>query len=108
MARQSLGEFEQLVLLACLRLGEGAYPVAIGREIERRTSRRPSHAAVYVALRRLEGRGLVSSELGSPTPQRGGRAKRFFKLESDAVSLLEDSRRALLNMWEGLNPSAGR
>lgn len=108
MSRKSLGEFEQLVLLACLRLGEDAYPVAILQEIEKRTDRSPSHAAVYIALRRLERRQLVSSQLGEPTPERGGRSKRFFTLEGEAIDLLEESRRALYSMWEGLNPSRGR
>ena len=105
MKRHSLGEFEQLVLLACLRLGNNAYPVSVIREIEARTNRKPSHAAVYIALRRLEDRGLVQSELGSPTPERGGRPKRYFRLEAEAVTLLEDYRTALLSMWEGLTPT---
>jgi PadR family transcriptional regulator len=102
MGRESLGEFEHLVLLACLRLRSDAYAVPIIEEIQERTGRRASHAAVYVALRRLEKRGLVTSEMGDPTPERGGRAKRYFRLAPEALRLLRDSRDALFAMWRGL------
>lgn len=98
----TLGEFEQIVLLAVLRLGEDAYTVSIIEEIERRTGRRLSHAAVYVALTRMEKKGLVHSRLGPPSPVRGGRAKRFFRIDPRAMPLLRESRDALLNMWKGL------
>lgn len=100
--RESLGELEQLVLLACLRLGEGAYTVALVEEIARRTGREPSHATVYVALRRLEKKGLVRSELGGSTPERGGRRKRHFEVLPAAGPQLREARDALLSMWEGL------
>jgi DNA-binding PadR family transcriptional regulator len=103
MVRKSLGEFEQLVLLACLRLGEGAYTVSIMKEIEDRTGRAASHAAVYVALRRLEERGLVTSKLGSATAARGGRPKRLVEVLPEAVSMLEAARDDLMSMWQGLN-----
>jgi PadR family transcriptional regulator len=106
MARDSLGEFEQFVLLACWRLGEGAYAVPIVQEIELRSGRAASHAAVYIALRRLEKKGLVQSALGDPTPARGGRSKRFFTVTPDAVDQLRESRAALLAMWEDLEPAA--
>jgi DNA-binding PadR family transcriptional regulator len=102
VARESLGEFEQFVLLACLQLGEGAYTVPILEEIESRTQRNVSHAAVYVALRRLERKGLVRSRLADPTPERGGRAKRYFRATPEAVRLLKESRAALDRMWRGL------
>ncbi|MFW6198482.1 MAG: PadR family transcriptional regulator [Acidobacteriota bacterium] len=102
MSRDTLGEFEQLVLLAALRLGDEAYTVPIIDEIERRTGRTPTHAAVYVAMRRLEDKGLVRSEKGAPTSERGGRAKRYFRVEPRAVELLREQRDALLSMWEGL------
>jgi len=101
MAREALGEFEHLVLLAILRLGEEAYGVPIAREIEGRTDREVSRAAVYIALRRLEKRGLVSSRLGAATPERGGRPKRFSRLEGAGLAQLQVSRRALMRMWEG-------
>jgi DNA-binding PadR family transcriptional regulator len=102
MSRRSLGDFEQLVLLAILRTGEDAYAASILREIESRTGRRVAHAAVYIALRRLEAKGLVSSRLADPTPERGGRAKRYFRVVPAALPQLRDSRDALLSMWEGL------
>ena len=101
MAREALGEFEHLVLLAILRLGEEAYGVPIAREIESRTDREVSRAAVYIALRRLEKRGLVSSRLGAATPERGGRPKRFSRLEAAGLAQLQASRRALVRMWDG-------
>jgi len=102
MSRKSLGEFEQLVLLAILQVGDNAYAVPIIMEIESRTGRKVSHAAAYIALRRLEAKGLVSSRLADPTPERGGRAKRYFKVVPAAVPQLRASRDALLKMWEGL------
>lgn len=104
MERTALGEFEQLVLLAMLRLGEEAYGVPIMSMIEERTGRDVSRAAVYIALRRLQKRGFVSSRMADPTPERGGRAKRYFKLERDAIVHLRDSRRAMMSMWEDLDP----
>jgi PadR family transcriptional regulator len=97
-----LGDFEQLVLLACVRLGPEGYAVPILEEIETRTGRRASHAAVYVALRRLEKRGLVTSALGEPTSERGGRAKRYFRPTPEALRLLRESREALRAMWRGV------
>ena len=105
-----LGDFEELVLLACLRRGNEAYTVSIAEEIEARTGREVVHAAVYVTLRRLEEKGLVESELGDGTPERGGRPKRFFRVLPAAITLLEEARDELLSMWEGLEdlePSTG-
>ena len=107
MGRQTLGDFEQLVLLAVLRLGHGAYTVSVMQEIEERTSRSPTHAAVYVALRRLEERGLVESHLGESTPTRGGRAKRFVRVTPDALTMLEAARDDLLSMWRGIQVADG-
>ena len=104
MSRDALGGFEQLVLLACLRLGTAAYTVSVLEEIERRTGRSVQHSAVYVALRRMEKRGLVRSALGEPTPERGGRPKRFFEVLPAALPALVESRDALLAMWDGLDP----
>lgn len=102
---ETLGDFEELVLLAALRLRDEAYTVAIIDEIERHTAREPTHAAVYVALRRLEKRGLVSSRMGAPTSERGGRAKRYFRVEPAAVALLRRSRDEVLALWDGLEGS---
>ena len=104
MGRDWLGEFEQLVLLACLRLGDAAYTMAVAEEIESATGREVSHAAVYVALRRLEKKGLVDSALGEATPERGGRAKRFFTVLPPALQALQDSRDAVSSLWLGLPP----
>ena len=98
MGRESLGEFEHLVLLAILRLGSEAYGVPIVREIAQRTGRSVSWAAVYIALRRLQDKGLVSSTMADPTPERGGRAKRYFTVEPSGLALVKDSRRALVSM----------
>ena len=108
MGRDSLGDFEQLVLLAVARLGDNAYVVPILEEIATRTGRESSHAAVYVALRRLESKNLVVSRLGEPTAERGGRAKRFFRLEADAIERLRESRDALLSMWDGVEEELPR
>jgi DNA-binding PadR family transcriptional regulator len=100
----ALGEVEHLVLLALLRLDRDAYGVAIMDEIAERTGRDVSRPAVYIALRRLEAKGLVSSRLGEPTPERGGRAKRYFILERAGLRALQDSRAALLRMWKRHEP----
>lgn len=107
MTDRALGELEHLVLLAILRLGEEAYGVPIADEIERRTGRAPSRTAVYIALTRLERRSLVQSRLGDPTPERGGKAKRYFRLRPEGLARLKDSRALLVRMWEGLEPVIG-
>jgi PadR family transcriptional regulator PadR len=103
MPPQALGEFEQLVLLAILHLDEDVYGVPIVEEIERRTGRSVSRAAVYVTLRRLEKRGLVTSWMGEPTPERGGRARRCVRVEPAGKQVLLESRRALESMWKDLD-----
>lgn len=108
MPRETLGEFEQIVLLACLRLGRDAYAVPVVDEIAARTGRKVTHAAVYVALRRLEDKGLVSSTMGDPTPERGGKARRYYRVSPEATDLLREARDALLNMWQGLDSGAQR
>lgn len=102
MGREGLGEFEHLVLLAVARLGAEAYGVPIVDELERQTGRRVSRASVYVALKRLEKKGLIASVLGEPTPERGGRAKRYLQISPLAERRLQEARAALLNMWSGL------
>jgi PadR family transcriptional regulator len=95
----SLGEFEQVVLLAILRLGDNAYGVTIGNEIKKCTRREPASGALYTTLDRLEKKKLVQSRFGDPTPQRGGRAKRFFvvtKKGHAAVASAQESYRSLL------------
>ena len=104
MGRETLGEVEQLVLLAILRLGDDAYGVPIAEEILERTGRDVSRAAVYIALRRLKQKGLVSSWLADPEPVQGGKAKRYFEVEPAGLDLLAEARSTLMNMWDGLQP----
>ncbi len=107
MGRDGLGEFEHLVLLAILRLKEDAYGVPVVEEIGRRTERSVSRASVYVALRRLEKKDLVRSDLSTPTPERGGRAKKYFRLTQRGLALVRDSRRDLFSMWDGIESVMG-
>ena len=99
MARTDLGDMEHLVLLAILRLGKDAYGIPILDEVSARSGRDVSRATVYVALKRLEQKGLVTSRLGESTPERGGRAKRFFKLKPSGLKALRDSREMFLGLW---------
>jgi PadR family transcriptional regulator, regulatory protein PadR len=99
MPRESLGDLEHLVLLALLRLGERSYGVPILEEITSRTGRAVSRPAVYIALRRLEAKGFVKSQLGEATAERGGRAKRYFTLTAPGHRQLHTSREALMSMW---------
>lgn len=105
MSQQTLGEFEQLVLLAILQLGEDVYGVPIVEEIRHRTGRRVARAAVYVTLRRLEKKGLVRSWMGEPTDDRGGKPRRYVSVEPEGRRLLRESRRAMEEMWRGLDPA---
>src|SRR6478736_1131655 len=99
MSRADLGDMEHLVLLAILRLGKDAYGIPILDEVSARSGRDVSRATVYVALKRLEQKGLVASRLGESTPERGGRAKRFFKLKPSGLKALRDSREMFLSLW---------
>ena len=97
-----LGEFEQVALLALLQLGDTGYGMAIRREILRRTGRCVSLGALYSTLNRLEGKGLVVSWLADPTPQRGGKSKRHFRIEESGLHALRRSQQMLAQMREGL------
>lgn len=103
---QGLGEFEQMVLLAILHVKDEAYGVPIVEEIERRTGRTVSRAAVYVTLRRLEQRGLVTSWMSEPTGERGGKARRCVRVEAEGLAQLRDTRQAMDRMWGELDPTA--
>ena len=103
-----IGEFEHIVLLAVLRLGDDAYGASIRREIETRTGRALTVGALYRTLDRLELKGYLSSRFGDPTPERGGRSKRYFRVRPIAVRSLRESRAALAAMWEGLEPQVNR
>jgi DNA-binding PadR family transcriptional regulator len=99
---ESLGEFEQSVLLAIAHLKDGAYGVPIRQEIEARTGRTVAVGALYTALERLERKGYASSRMSDPTPERGGRSKRHFTLSAAGATALRRSRELLDRMWEGL------
>ena len=96
-----LGEVEQLVLLATLRLDRDAYPVAVRDEIERRTGIVLSRATVYITLDRLERKGYLASWFGEPTPERGGKAKRVFRVEAAGVRILRAALQALDRLADG-------
>jgi DNA-binding PadR family transcriptional regulator len=99
----TLGEFEQAVLLAVAHLEDDAYGVTIRREIEVRTRRNAAIGALYTALERLERRGLVRSTMSDPTPTRGGRSKRHFRITPSGRAALRQSREFLTKMWAGLD-----
>jgi PadR family transcriptional regulator PadR len=101
---ESLGEFEQSVLLAIVHVKHDAYGVTIRREIESRTGRAIAVGALYTALDRLERKGYVRSVASDPTPQRGGRSKRYFSLLPAGAAALEQSRELMQRMWAGLKP----
>ena len=100
--RSNLGDFELMVMLALLRLGDDAYGVPISREIELQAGREVALGSVYAALERLEGRGLVSSHLGKPTAERGGKAKRYFRVTSNGLRKTRETRQVLMKLWRGL------
>lgn len=97
-----MGEFEQLVLLAVLRLGNDAYGMEVREEIEKRTRREVSYGAVYTTLDRLEQKGYVSHRMGEATPERGGRAKKYFGVLPEGRAALRSTQDALTVMWEGV------
>ena len=99
---EHLGEFEQMVLLAVARLGEDGYGVTVRQEIEARTGREVAVGAVYATLDRLETKGFVASFEGAPTGERGGRARRHFRLLPEGSRALLASRRMLDAMWDGV------
>jgi len=108
MARiTNLGDLEQLIVLAILRLGDDAYGVTIRTELSRRAGRAITPGALYTALERLEAKGLVISRMGDPTPKRGGRAKRYVKVSSAGLNALRRALRARERMLDGLEPLRG-
>src|ERR1044071_9420130 len=96
-----LGTFEQAVLLAVLRLGDGAYGRAILRDVQARLERAVVAGAVHATLERLERKGFVSSSMGSGTPMRDGRARRFYRVELSGMRALDEARSALDRVWRG-------
>jgi PadR family transcriptional regulator, regulatory protein PadR len=106
--RDYLGEFEHIVVLALLRLSDRAYGVTVRQEIESRIDREVSIGAIYATLDRLEAKGYVKSRLGDPTPERGGRSKRFLRVTAEGVAAVNRTHRALQNMTEGLDLAGSR
>jgi DNA-binding PadR family transcriptional regulator len=100
--KDNITNFEMMILLALIRLGDDAYGVPITKEIEERSDRQVSIASVYVALETLSRKGFVVSDLGEPTPERGGRAKRFFRITAKGMREVRNTRRVLMNFWGSL------
>jgi DNA-binding PadR family transcriptional regulator len=100
--RSYLGEFEFMLLLAVVHLGEEAYGVPISRELEGNRGRRVSIGSVYAALERLEVKGLIVSDLGDPTPERGGKAKRYFRITKKGLRQVHETRQVLTRMWQAI------
>ena len=103
-----LGEVEQLVLLAVLRLGESGYAVSIRDAIAERAGVRPSRGTIYVTLDRLERLGYVRSWFADPTPERGGKAKRYFALRRTGLALLRENTHAVERLLQGTSLAAAK
>ncbi len=105
--RENLGNFELMVLLALMRLEDDAYGLPILHEIETRIGRAVALGSVYAALARLEAKGFVTSRMGEPTPERGGKAKRYFRVTGAGIREVRGVRRALVSLWDGLPQTRG-
>lgn len=108
MSQDYLGEFEQMVLLSIMRLGNDAYGLAIKDELEAVAGRSPSSGGLYTTLDRMEKKGLVASFAGPGTVDRGGRPRRYVRVTPDGQSLLARSRQALMALWEGIEEPLNR
>jgi PadR family transcriptional regulator, regulatory protein PadR len=97
-----LSDFELMAMLAVLRVGDNAYGVPVAREIEEQTKREVKLGSIYAALERLEEKGFVVSELGEPTGERGGRAKRYFHVTRQGMRQVRETRQTLLKLWRGI------
>jgi len=105
MGRNVLGELEHLILVAVVRLGDDAYGAAVIDEIETQSGREVSHAATYIAMQRLEGKGMLSGRDEAPVAGRGGRARRYFTVTDAGLDKLRESASALFGMWQGVDPA---
>ena len=103
-----LSEVEHLVLLAVLRLGDRAYAVTIREEIETQSKVALTRGTIYITLARLEKKGFLQSRFADPTPERGGKAKRYFKIRPSALRALRQTRNAFQKMWQGIEPARGK
>lgn len=101
--REYLGSIELLVLLAVMRAGRNAYGIPIAREIEAVSGKEVALGSIYATLSRLEAKGLIASELGEPTPERGGRAKAIFRLTTKGLREVRDAQAMLTRMWSGIS-----
>jgi DNA-binding PadR family transcriptional regulator len=101
-SRSYLGEFELMLLLSVIHLGDQAYGVPISRELESHRGRGVSVGSVYAALERMESKGLVLSSLGDPTPERGGKAKRYFRITKEGLRQVHETRRVLTRLWQAI------
>lgn len=100
----TLGDFEQIVLLAILRIQEqGAYGLAIRSVIAEKTQRQPTAGAIYTTLERLEDKGYLESRVGESTPERGGRAKRYYRVSADGVNALKNTQQEYRSLLDGLS-----
>jgi PadR family transcriptional regulator PadR len=97
-----LGEFELMILLALIRVGDGAYGVPISKALREIAGREVALGSVYAALDRLEQKKCISSSLGEPTPERGGRAKRYFRVTVTGLRAARETRSALIRLWRGI------
>jgi len=98
----ALSNFELMVMLAIIRVGDDAYGVSISNEIQRTTGTEVLLGSVYDALNRLQEKGLITSALGEATPERGGRAKRQFRATSRGLKVVRDTQQSLVKLWKGL------
>jgi DNA-binding PadR family transcriptional regulator len=108
MSQDFLGEFEQMVLLATMRLEDGAYGLAIRDEMAAVAGRRPSSGALYTTLDRLERKGLIESHPGEESPERGGRPRRYLRVTPEGRELLAHVRHTLLALWDGVEGALDR
>ena len=102
MSREVLGNFELMIMLALIRLGQDAYGVPVSKTLEESMGREVPLGSVYAALERLEEKGFVSSRIGEPTPERGGRAKRYFRATAKGLREVRMARGTLIKLWQGI------
>ena len=107
MARDYVGELEQMILLAVLRLEEEAYALSVMRELDKAVGREVSRGALYKTLDRLREKGLVTWRIEDGTPERGGKPRRIFTVTTEGVEALRESREALLTLWDGVVAALG-
>ncbi|MCH7564762.1 MAG: PadR family transcriptional regulator [Gemmatimonadetes bacterium] len=108
MSQDYLGEFEQMVLLSIMRLGEGAYGLAVRDELETVAGRVPSSGALYTTLDRMEKKGFIESYAGESTRERGGRPRRYVRVTPEGKTLLARARGSLIALWDGLEGALDR